>query len=101
MKIGWTPKLLRSFKHLICKNPNLRPLLEKTLKQLSENPFHPTLRTHKLKGELEEIWSCSINYQYRILFEFVLIPPFKEGLEGLLVAIIRGFHIILLSNAYN
>ena len=71
MKIGWTPKSLRSFKRLIRKNPNLIPLLEKTLKQLSENPFHPTLRTHKLKGELEEIWSCSINYQYRILFEFV------------------------------
>ncbi|AFZ50275.1 type II toxin-antitoxin system RelE/ParE family toxin [Dactylococcopsis salina] len=71
MKIGWTPKSLRSFKRLIRKNPHLIPLLEKTLKQLSENPFHPTLRTHKLKGELEEIWSCSINYQYRILFEFV------------------------------
>ena len=71
MKIGWTPKSLRSFKRLIRKNPNLRPLIENTLKQLSENPFHPALRSHKLKGELEEIWSCSINYKYRILFEFV------------------------------
>lgn len=70
MKFAWTPKSVRAFKRLIRKNPNLRPLLEKTLLQLSEEPFHPSLRTHKLKGELDNVWSCSIDYKYRILFEF-------------------------------
>ena len=52
MKIGWTPKSLRSFKRLIRKNPNLRLLIERTLHQLAEDPFHSSLRTHKLKGDL-------------------------------------------------
>ncbi|MGL4621277.1 MAG: type II toxin-antitoxin system RelE/ParE family toxin [Chroococcidiopsis sp.] len=71
MKIGWTPKSLRAFKRLIRKNPNLRPLIEQTLRQLAEDPFHPSLHTHKLKGDLSNIWSCSIDYSYRLLFEFV------------------------------
>ncbi len=71
MKIAWTPKSLRAFKRLIRKNPQLRPLIEKTLKQLKDNYFHPSLRTHKLTGDLADIWACSIDYQYRILFEFI------------------------------
>ena len=49
----------------------MRTLIEQTLFQLVEDPFHPSLRTHKLKGDLGEVWSCSIDYSYRILFEFV------------------------------
>ncbi|MCT0253810.1 MULTISPECIES: type II toxin-antitoxin system mRNA interferase toxin, RelE/StbE family [unclassified Synechocystis] len=71
MKIAWSPKSLRSFKRLIRKNPNLRPMIEQVLHQLATDPFHPSLRTHKLKGELANVWSCSIDYNYRLLFEFV------------------------------
>lgn len=70
MNIAWTPKSLRSFKRLIRKDPNLRPLIEQALLQLAEDPFCPSLRTHKLKGELANVWSCLIDYNYRILFEF-------------------------------
>lgn len=52
MKIGWTAKSLRAFKRLMRKNPNLRPLIEQTLRQLAEDPFHQSLHTHKLKGDL-------------------------------------------------
>jgi addiction module RelE/StbE family toxin len=48
-----------------------RPLIEKTLRQLAEDPYHPSLRTHKLVGDLSDIWACSVDYNYRILFEFV------------------------------
>ncbi len=34
------------------------------------NPFHPALKTHKLKGRLKEFWAFSIGYRYRIIFEF-------------------------------
>jgi addiction module RelE/StbE family toxin len=78
MKIAWTSKSTRAFKRLIRKNPQLRPLVEKTLKQLAEDCFHPTLRTHKLTGDLADIWSCSIDYQFRVLFEFVKNPETKE-----------------------
>jgi addiction module RelE/StbE family toxin len=73
-EIGWTPKSLRAFKRLVRKNPQLRPLIEQTLHQLAEDSFHPSLKTHKLMGDLSNVWSCSIDYSYRILFEFVKKP---------------------------
>ncbi len=36
-----------------------------------ENMFHPSLRTHKLKGELSECWSFSVTYKYRVLFTWI------------------------------
>lgn len=35
-----------------------------------EDCFDARLKTHKLKGQLKEYWSFSINHSYRILFEF-------------------------------
>jgi len=35
-----------------------------------ENCFDERLRTHKLKGELQDYWDFSINYSYRVLFKF-------------------------------
>ena len=35
-----------------------------------EDPFSPQLKTHKLTGKLKDFWSFSIDYQYRIIFEF-------------------------------
>lgn len=77
IEIGWTPKSLRSFKRLIRKNPQLRPEIEKVLRKIADNPFQPSLRTHKLTGSLANVWSCSIDYQYRILFEFIEDEPEK------------------------
>jgi addiction module RelE/StbE family toxin len=50
-------------------------LLEKykeTLKKLEKAPFHPVLKTHKLKGNLKEFHACSINYEYRIVFVILI-----------------------------
>lgn len=33
-----------------------------------KNPFHPSLRLHKLKGRLAGAWSISIDSSYRIIF---------------------------------
>ncbi len=89
MKIGWTPKSLRAFKRLMRKNPNLRPLIEQILRQLVEDPFHASLHTHKLKGDLSNIWSSSIDYNYRLLFEFVENP---DELEEAILLINLGSH---------
>lgn len=35
-----------------------------------ENPFDPQLKTHKLKGELKDLYSFSISYHWRIVFHF-------------------------------
>jgi mRNA-degrading endonuclease YafQ of YafQ-DinJ toxin-antitoxin module len=43
---------------------------EEKVRIFRQTPFHPKLRTHKLKGSLRGFWSFSINYSYRIVFEF-------------------------------
>ncbi len=35
-----------------------------------EDCFDSRLKTHKLKGNLGDYWSFSINYSYRMLLEF-------------------------------
>ena len=35
------------------------------------DPFHPSLRTHKLHGKEKNIWAFWINYHYRIKFVFL------------------------------
>lgn len=40
------------------------------LKIFLSNPHHPSLKTHKLSGELKDLWSFSIDYDLRIVFYF-------------------------------
>ena len=54
------------------RHPDLLPQYEKTLKLLELNPFHPSLRLHRLSGSLSDLHSVSINVSYRITLEFVV-----------------------------
>jgi toxin HigB-1 len=71
---------ISSFSHLsllewICRageNVDLQPQYEKTLKLLEIDPFHPSLRLHRLQGPLSELHSVSINIRYRITLELVI-----------------------------
>jgi mRNA-degrading endonuclease YafQ of YafQ-DinJ toxin-antitoxin module len=38
---------------------------------LELDPFHPTLKTHKLQGKLKKYYSCSIDYYFRLIFDFL------------------------------
>jgi len=66
----WSSAFIRASKRLTRRNPQIITQLEQSLQLLAENPFHPSLRTHKLKGRAD-IWSCSVDYSNRILFKFV------------------------------
>lgn len=54
------------------KHPGLRGQYRKTLELLELNPFHPSLRLHKLKGSLDKVHSASINMSYRIALDFLV-----------------------------
>ena len=41
------------------------------LQLFQKDPFNSQLKTHKLSGKLENYWSFSVDYQTRIMFEFV------------------------------
>ena len=71
-RIIYTKSYIRRAARFIKKHPELISQYEKTLKLLELDPFHPSLRLHKLKGKLREFHAVSINIGYRILIEFLL-----------------------------
>ncbi|MCK6628708.1 MAG: type II toxin-antitoxin system mRNA interferase toxin, RelE/StbE family [Anaerolineae bacterium] len=57
-----TPLVL---KQKIRRNPELREQVERTLRQLTGDPFHPSLHSHKLKGSLAGTWA-SVAYDQKL-----------------------------------
>jgi len=82
-KIIYTDSYNKRAKKFITKHPELIGQYEKTLTLLEINPIHPSLRLHKLSGRLNELYSVSINFLYRITMEFYIsektIIPVKIG----------------------
>jgi mRNA-degrading endonuclease YafQ of YafQ-DinJ toxin-antitoxin module len=74
----WSAAFVRASKRAVRRRPELQGGVERTLARLAEDPFHPALRSHKLKGELEGAWACTVDYDNRILFEFVRNPASGE-----------------------
>jgi mRNA interferase YafQ len=62
---------VRAARRLLKRDPELADGVRETLEILSEDAFDPRLKTHKLKGEFDGSWACSVGYDLRILFEFV------------------------------
>ena len=82
-KLVWTPAFVRALKPILRRNPGLGRKVQRVLESLSADPFHPALRTHKLSGDLEGSWACSVAYDLRIVFAFVPNPG--TGAEEILL----------------
>ncbi len=48
----------------------MKEAFKQTIRMLAEDPFHPSLKSHTLSGQLHGIWAARISYQHRILFIF-------------------------------
>ncbi len=70
MKVVWNNNFKKTFKKLIKNNPEFQNKVTNILILLAENYLNPSLKSHKLKGNLSEYWSCSVNYDCRIIFTF-------------------------------
>lgn len=66
-----TSTFVRAAKKVVKKHPHAAQNIQSALELLSADVFHPLLKTHKLKGELEGSWACSAGYDLRIIFKFV------------------------------
>jgi addiction module RelE/StbE family toxin len=72
---------VRAARKTLKKRPEIAPNIQNTLELLSVKPFHPRLRTHKLKGEFQDSWACRGGYDLRIIFQFVE----HEGSQAILL----------------
>ncbi len=70
--IIFTDSYIRRARKFIKKHPELISQYEKTLELLELNPYHPSLKLHRLRGKLSELYSVSINISFRISIYFLI-----------------------------
>ena len=89
MKLVAYKSFKRAFKKLIKKNPQLQAKVLNILDLLENDPFTPSLKSHKLTGDLDGYWSCSVNYDCRIIFTF---SQDEDSEETLIILVDIGSH---------
>ncbi len=89
MEVVWSSGFNRSFRKIAKKNPQLKDQIAKVLRLLADDPFTPSLKSHKLGGELAGLWSCSVTYDCRIIFNF---SEDEELLEMVILLVDVGSH---------
>jgi mRNA-degrading endonuclease YafQ of YafQ-DinJ toxin-antitoxin module len=67
MQLIKTSQYERNEKKFFKQHKDLFVRYAEVLKQLQIDPFHSSLRIHKLKGDLSKYHSCSLTYEYRIV----------------------------------
>jgi len=60
-KLVYSEKFIKKTVKILKKNPSIKEKVYKTFSLLEENPFHNSLRLHKLKGNLKDYYSVSID----------------------------------------
>jgi len=72
-EIRFTQKYEKIAKKFFKKHTNLKEKYIKTINILQLNPNHPSLRLHKLQGKLKEYYSVSLDMEYRLIIDFIVI----------------------------
>ena len=67
MRVKVSRRFLRKAKKL--KEPQTT-MLRAVLRRLAVDPHDPVLRTHRLKGELDGYWACTVDDDLRLLFRW-------------------------------
>lgn len=68
MLVSYTDRYLKHAARLPAK---LRVLTGEREKLFRDDPFHSSLRTHKLHGQDRSAWAFWINQKYRVKFVFI------------------------------
>ena len=89
MKIVWSSGFKRSFKKIVRKNPQLKDRITEVLILLADDPFTPSLKSHRLGGKLAGLWSCSVAYDCRVIFS---LSEDEEILEIFILLVNIGSH---------
>lgn len=67
--IKFSPDLYKKLQKLRRTDKKLFTKIQKQLKLFAANPQHKSLRLHKIKREVKNVWSISIDMNFRMLYE--------------------------------
>ena len=76
MEIAFSSSFKKSFRKKI-KDSELKDVFWESVSHFIENPFHSSLKTHKLSGRLKNLDSFSVTFDIRIIFYFTKDKPPK------------------------
>jgi mRNA interferase YafQ len=79
----------RSYKKFVKNFPYLQDNIDFAIKTLSEDPFSSFISTHKLSGDLFELFACKCGYNCRIIFS---IEKLKHEKNKTILLIEIGTH---------
>lgn len=68
MNAKFSFSLQKELKKIKRKDRKLANRIEKQIALFEENPKHPSLRTHKLSGTMDNMWSISITTSIRMVY---------------------------------
>ncbi len=88
-RLAWGASFRRAYRKRVRKDPGLQERIFEALALLATDAFDPRLKSHKLKGQLDGLWACSVEYDCRIVFAF---EPDPESDEEMIVLIDIGSH---------
>lgn len=71
-EIEYTQRYEKKLFKFLKRHKDVVERYKKTILLMEADPFHPSLRLHPLKGKLKELYSVSIDMQYRISIEFYI-----------------------------
>lgn len=67
-ELSFNPLFKKKLKKIQKTDKQLFSKVKKQLSLFQENPKHISLKLHKLKGNLQNLWSIAIDRNYRMLF---------------------------------
>jgi hypothetical protein len=70
IEISFDDSFKRAFKKRFQGKDELERKFQVKLEKFRNNPFDPSLKTHKLSGKFKDLWSFRIEYDQRIIFYF-------------------------------
>jgi len=68
MDFSFSTEITSELKKIKQKQPQLFKKIQKQLKLFKVSVKHPSLRTHKLKGNLVNTWSISVEGNIRLIY---------------------------------
>jgi len=70
VKITFSSPFKRAFKKKVKGKQNIESKYWEKIDIFIKNPFDAQLRTHKLSGKLEGMWSFTVEHDLRVVFYF-------------------------------
>ena len=68
LKTHYKPSFLKKFNRL---SEGLQDEVEEKIELFKKDPADSFLKSHKLKGPFKGCFSFSVNYRYRVVFEYL------------------------------